>query len=281
MTSSLESPHTLTDADLIVRVRALARDERRATVQLIAGLAEFERRQLYLSQGCASLFTYCTDVLHFSEHAAYARMEVARTALRFPVVLERLEDGALTLTTIRRLGPVLTEANHRDVLTAATHKKKGDIELLVATLRPRSDAATIVRKLPTPRASGLVLQPAPALCAPSHPVGPSTDTATPQPAVLDSPVSRSASPPPIVSPLASERYRIQFTASRAMHDKLRLVQALIRHRIPTGDPAAIFERGLDLLLADLSRTKFAAATYPRNQPTLGGALPPHPGGGQT
>src|SRR5688572_17565690 len=129
MTPSLESPTMLTDVDLIVRLRALARDERRATVQLIAGLAEFERRQLYLAQGFSSLFTYCTDVLHFSEHAAYTRMEVARTALRFPLVLERLEDGSVTLTAVRRLGAVLTEANHREVLAAATHKKKGDIEL--------------------------------------------------------------------------------------------------------------------------------------------------------
>lgn len=103
MRSSTESPVLLTDDDLVVRVRALARAEHRATAALIAALAEFERRQLYLSQGCSSLFTYCTEVLHFSEHAAYTRMEVARTVLRFPVVLERLEDGSVTLTTIRRL----------------------------------------------------------------------------------------------------------------------------------------------------------------------------------
>ena len=265
MTPSLESPTMLTDVDLIVRLRALARDERRATVQLIAGLAEFERRQLYLAQGFPSLFTYCTDVLHFSEHAAYTRMEVARTALRFPVVLERLEDGSVTLTAVRRLGAVLTEANHREVLAAATHKKKGDIELLVATLRPRPDAATIVRKLPTPRVAGLAIQPSPA--AVSSPAVASTGTPAAETAVIDAASAPSPSPQRTVSPLAAERYLIQFTASRAMHDKLRLVQALIRHRIPTGDPAAIFERGLDLLLAELSRVKFAAAARPRNQPT--------------
>jgi hypothetical protein len=248
MTSNLESTTILTDHDLVARVRALARDERRATAQLIAALAEFERRQLYLSQSCASLFTYCTDVLHFSAHAAYTRIEVARTALRFPVVLERLEDGSVTLTTIRRLGPVLSARNYRELLAAATHKKKADVELLVATLRPRPDAKTIVRKLPPPRTPGP---------APQH-------------GDLSPSASRSTShPPPVISALASERYRIQFTASRAMHDKLRLVQALIRHRIPTADPAAIFERGLDLLLVDLSRTKFAAAVHPRTRPPTG------------
>lgn len=40
-----ESLVALSDNDLIVRVRALALEERRATTQLIAALAEFERRQ--------------------------------------------------------------------------------------------------------------------------------------------------------------------------------------------------------------------------------------------
>lgn len=308
MPSSAESPVSLTDDDLVVRVRALARAEHRATAALIAALAEFERRQLYLSQGCSSLFTYCTEVLHFSEHAAYTRMEVARTVLRFPVVLERLEDGSVTLTTMRRLGPVLTDANHRELLAAATHKKKADVELLVATVRPRPDAATIVRKLPTLRMPGPALSitaavssslagtgavssspasnapvsssPAgtppvswsPARTAPISwsPAGTPTDAATADPAVPDAAAVPSPWPPAIVSSLTSERYRIQFTASRAMHDKLRLAQALMRHRIPSGDVAAIFERGLDLLLADVSRTKFGAVAHPRDQLTMAG-----------
>ena len=266
MPSSLESPAVLNDYDLVVRVRALARDERRATARLVAALAEFDRRQLYLAQGCSSLFTYCTEVLHFSEHAAYTRMEVARTALRFPVALKRLEEGSVTLTTIRRLGPVLTDSNHCEVLAAAAHKKKADVELLVATWRPQPDAVTIVRKLPSPRTAALAVDPAARTASPSlDSSDPSPVMPTVQPTCLEAPPPRGTSHPPIVSPLGQERYRIQFTASRAMHDKLRLAQALLRHRIPTGDLVAIFERGLDLLLAELARTKFGATLRPRPQ----------------
>jgi hypothetical protein len=42
-----------------------------------------------------------------------------------------------------------------------------------------------------------------------------------------------------VTPLAPERYKVQFTVSRATHEKLRRVQDLLRHSIPNGDPAAI------------------------------------------
>ena len=73
----------LTDEALLACVRDLARRERRATVALVAHLAELDERRLYLDEGCSSLFTYCTEVLHFLEHAAYNRIECARAARRY------------------------------------------------------------------------------------------------------------------------------------------------------------------------------------------------------
>ncbi len=61
--------------------------EREATAALIAALGELDARRLYLAEGCSSLFTYCTQVLHLSEHAAYGRIEAARAARKWPVVL--------------------------------------------------------------------------------------------------------------------------------------------------------------------------------------------------
>ena len=66
-----------------------------------------------------------------------------------------------------------------------------------------------------------------------------------------------------MTPLAPERYKVQFTVSRETHDKLRRAHDLLRHAIPNGDPAAIFDRALTLLLADLERTRLAATTNPR------------------
>ena len=71
---------------------------------------------------------YCTDVLHFSEHAAYLRIEAARTARRFPEVLELLAEGSLTLTTVGLLKPHLTADNHGELLEAARHKSKREVE---------------------------------------------------------------------------------------------------------------------------------------------------------
>jgi 5-methylcytosine-specific restriction endonuclease McrA len=66
-----------------------------------------------------------------------------------------------------------------------------------------------------------------------------------------------------VTPLAPERYKVQFTVTRETHDKLRRAQNLLRHSIPNVDPAAIFDRALTVLLGDLERAKCAATDRPR------------------
>ena len=67
-----------------------------------------------------------------------------------------------------------------------------------------------------------------------------------------------------MKPLAPERYKIQFTVDREAHDKLRRAQDLLRHTIPDGDLAAIFDKAITLLLEDLARAKHGAAGRPRS-----------------
>ena len=135
----------LSDDALVEKVNQLAAHERRASVALIRALVEFDTRRLYLREGCSSLFTYCTHVLHLSEGSAYNRIETARVARRYPETLEALERGDLTLTAIRLLAPHLTPENHGEVLQAARHKSKLEIQELTAALNPRPAAATVVR----------------------------------------------------------------------------------------------------------------------------------------
>ncbi len=137
----------LSDDELVDKVKDLAGRERRASVALIRSLMEFDARRLYLREGCSSLFTYCTQVLHLSEGSAYNRIETARAARRYPNVLDALERGDLTLTAVRLLAPHLTLANHCEVLATARHRSKQGIQELIASLNPRPAAATIIRRV--------------------------------------------------------------------------------------------------------------------------------------
>jgi hypothetical protein len=65
------------------------------------------------------------------------------------------------------------------------------------------------------------------------------------------------------APLAPDLYKVQFTVNRDTHDKLRRVQDLLRHSVPDGNLAAVFDKALTLLLEDLERRKCAATSRPR------------------
>src|ERR1043166_1882434 len=107
---------SLTDSQLLEEIHILVARHREITAAMIAALAQIEARELFLGEGYASLYTYCTDHLHLSEHEAYNRIAAARTATRFPVVLDMLASGDLTMTTVNLLGNHLTEENHMALL---------------------------------------------------------------------------------------------------------------------------------------------------------------------
>jgi len=309
----------LSDAELLAEVTRLVRRECEATADVVASLAEFDRRRLHLGLGYSSLFTYCVKALGLSEDAAYSRIEVARAARRFPLLLERLAGGAVSLTCARLLAPHLTEENHGALLDEARGKSKRDVEAMIAALTPRRDATALVRKLPVRGRATLVtseVEETTVVSGPSCPrlpsglvqVVPTADASRlgmpmanasatagdllletpgrpearqsvsqPIPASHDSqagwnaPCAERATPAdtsglapsrrtyvPPVTPLAPERYKIQMTVTGATHAKLRRAQDLLRHQVPKGDLAEVFDRALTALLERLERTKCAA-----------------------
>ena len=243
----------LSDDALLAQVKALAGRERFASVELIAHLAELETRDVYLGEGVKSLYGYCTQVLHLSEHAAYNRIGAARAARKYPVILDLLADGSVNVTTVTILAPHLTPKNHRAVLEEATHRTKDEVEVIKARLKPRPDVPSTIRKLPAPAPVEATLS----LAAPESAA--STTGTTPSPVVSSPPAPQR----PVVEPLTPERYRLQFTVGKATHDRLRRIQDLLAREIPDGDPAAIFDRALMLLEKDVAKKKLGAAEKPR------------------
>jgi hypothetical protein len=135
----------LTNDQLLDEVRRLALRERVATADLLRCLIEVDTRRLYLREGCASLFTYCTQVLHLAEGAAYNRIEAARAARRFPLVLERIADAG-TNDKLRRardlLRHTIPDGDIAAILDRALTVLLADVEKrrCGAATRPRQDA---------------------------------------------------------------------------------------------------------------------------------------------
>jgi 5-methylcytosine-specific restriction endonuclease McrA len=173
----------------------------------------------------------------------------ARTCRRFPVVLDLLASGKMSLTSVRMLSGTLTPENHAAVLGRASDRSRREIEALVAELAPRPDAAPSIRKLPT-----AALLPAPAPDLPT--AGSQIMSAPAAPALLTSASTRR----PIIEATSPDRYRVQFRFGKESHDKLRRLQDLLRREIPNGDPAAIVDRALTLLLEKVEKRKRGGST---------------------
>jgi len=244
MMNSLETVALLSDLDLLARTRELNDQSHRTEADLLVHLGEIDERKLYLEHSFPSMFEFCVGELQFSEDAAYSRITVARAARRLPAMIGALRSGQVHLTGLRLLAPHLTAENDRELLAQAAGKTKSEIQELVAHLAPQPPVAPTIRKLP------------------ERPVAVSAE-----PLALRLDPAR-ASPPredhrPAIAPLAEETYKVQFTASRALRDKLKRAQDLLRHQLGDGDLAEIVERGLDLLIEKVEKERFAVGRKPR------------------
>lgn len=260
-------PSSLSNVALVGRVQELVEASNEVTGALVEHLAEIEARRLHLELGYASLFQFCTEQLQLSESSAYKRITAARLLRRHAALLPYLVAGKVHLSALMVLAPHLTEANHVELLEAAVHKSKRDIEKLIAERYPRPDVKTQLRKLP---AVGTSASAAAELATPS-PTEPGAGVtsvfagpqASPSPQAVAAGHEPTAALPRTLqaqlSPLASTRYRLQLTASQSLYNKLRLAQDLLRHQVPDGDLATVVERALDLLIDKTLRRKFGAA----------------------
>jgi hypothetical protein len=241
------------DQQLHEELTRLAGDARAATTDLVACLAEFDRRRLFLELGFSSIYAYCAARLHLTEGAAYRRIEAARASVRFPVVLEMLRDGRLSLATAALIGPKLTPGNAEHWLRESAFKSKRGVEVMLAHFHPKPVVPSVIRKLP--ESNPLVV---PRVSADS----PAATANAPAPARAQAvtPASRR----PIVAPLSDIHFKLQVTIGVAARERLAQIQALMRHRLPNGDPAAIVEYALDVLHADLLKQKAAQVAKPRD-----------------
>jgi hypothetical protein len=157
------------------------------------------------------------------------------------------------------------------VLSRATHRSKREIEALVAELFPRPDVPAVIRKLPQKPPEPRPQQPG---LAGTEPVGGEESADRPVPGASGSPLRPDEVPallkpappsPPVIEPLAPARYKVQFTATAELRDKLERLRALMRTQVPDGDLAAIIERAVSEKLERLESRRFGVTKKPRKR----------------
>jgi 5-methylcytosine-specific restriction endonuclease McrA len=240
----------LADATLLSNLSALVARDRANTATMLAHLAEVEARRLYAPAGFSSLHAYCVEQLGLSEDAAYKRIHAARAAREFPALFAAVADGRLHLAAVCLLSPKLTPENVDELVAAAAHRRKSEIERMLAERYPRTELL------------GLVQPVAPAPLPPYTQFAPGQIAAPAREPAPQDPALRAR-----LVPHAPKRFLLQLTVGEETHDKLRRAQALLGHAIPSGEIVEVIDRALELLVRHLEKRKFAATTAPRQSRT--------------
>lgn len=280
---------------LLREFASLISHDRGTTAMLLAYLAEVDKRRLYLPAGYPSMYLYCVREFRMSEDVAFKRIRAARTARRFPEIFHALADGRVHLSAVVLLSPYLKPDNADDLLAAAVHKTRAEIELLLAQRFPRPDMPTLVQAIARPVATyelsvrtvaDMQLAPGPvgALAlqrVPESVVSSTSEHASEQVVVPTSqPNSEPVVPvPPAprakLAPLSPGRFAWQVTVDQETQDQLRYAQSLLGHSVPSGDVATVLKRALGSLVRELEQQKFGkcARSRPRRSSANGRYVP--------
>ena len=240
------------DDVLLDNLAAFALRDRANTAMLLAHIAEVDARKLYAPAKYHSMHEYCVEVLKLSEDEAKKRIQAARAARRFPAIFHELAEGRLHLTGVCLLAPYLTPETARELIDAASDRKKWEIEELLARHFEVS--------VPVPRP-----------VAPISSEGPATMQALGVDATPDEgapehlPELQSALPPP--KPVS---YFIQVTVSKETHDKLRYLQGPLSHAVPGGDLAPVLDRALDRAIEHYEKKRFGVSERAWTKDVLSG-----------
>ena len=261
----------LSDHGLIAATRRILAHDCVGTAELIAHLAEIDRRKLYRPAGYPAMYLYCVHEFHMSERVAYRRVRAARVVRRFPTALAAIADARLHLDAVKLLAKHLRRGDADALIAAATHRTRGEVAALIAERFPSPDVPTTIRPLLPELGAGAAsdasdasasvepgeVQQSSELAALRVNAGVRDETeAPPEPAPP-------AGPPPRVTPTSRGRFALQITLDQRAHDLLRRAQELLGPAGNGHDVAQVLASALEGFVHRLEHEKFATTASPR------------------
>jgi 5-methylcytosine-specific restriction endonuclease McrA len=270
--------------------------ERAGLADFLLAFSAFHAKKRWRELGYGSAFAYLRGEFKLSEGAAYNRIVAAELVDRMPEVEAAVRSGDLCFSTVNQVAKVLTPENKDELLPRFFHLSRRQAEQLAVSLRPVEvipirEVVTAIRPAPAAaRAAAAVTPPAAAVGETRaggtdgsrlHPDevaaevngSPAADAAPFRlhPDEVAAPVRvavvqvRPDPPRDEIEPLDAQLARLHVTVSRRLLEKLEAAKNALAHACPGATAADVFERGLDLVLAQHAKRKGLVET-PRKEP---------------
>jgi len=137
----------ISNEELLTRTPTLKGEENQIIADVVLHLGEIDKRGIYRDAGHSSLFTYCTKGLGYSEGAAARRVQAARKLKDAPELYELIRTGAISLSALSEVAPVMTEENTAEVLSLVQGASKREAEKIAvqfgAVEKPKKESIRI------------------------------------------------------------------------------------------------------------------------------------------
>ncbi|MGE0173674.1 MAG: HNH endonuclease [Oligoflexales bacterium] len=143
----------LSNFEITETIDRVFQKERHLQADFILLLSEISTRRLHVQMGYSSLMVYCVEHFCLTEFSAYRRMQIARVAKRYPVLVEALRDKQLSLTTAAMIAPKLKEETSLAQIQQCKGKSKEEVKRIIVGWEPQVDVKESVRHLKAPASS--------------------------------------------------------------------------------------------------------------------------------
>ena len=99
---------------------------------------EMSRRRVFAELNYSGVFDYCLRRLGFSKEQSYYYKKVAEVSVRVPELKTAIVEGELSLSSARRIAPILTPSNQAEWIGNAKSMKQSELEKAVTEVNPEA-----------------------------------------------------------------------------------------------------------------------------------------------
>jgi hypothetical protein len=120
------------------KARQLAKTLLHTEGEVLTTLMEMSRQRVFAELNYSGVFDYCLRALNFSKEQSYYFKKVAEVSVEVPELKTAIVKGELSLSTARRIAPVLNKQNQTEWIEKAKTMKQADLEKAVTEVNPQA-----------------------------------------------------------------------------------------------------------------------------------------------
>jgi hypothetical protein len=129
----------LSNETLDANLKSLVQQERELTSEILAHIAEVDRRKLYLKMSFRSLFDYLSEHLGYSNGNAQRHLDAARLLNDVPDLNQRLESGKLNQSHVTLVQKAIRQKKKETRVSISKDEKQALVQLVMGKTQAESE----------------------------------------------------------------------------------------------------------------------------------------------